>query len=90
VTLVDHAVHRHAAHYLYDHQARGHNLEQWVIASPAQPTREQLTALGLPADAEWHIGLLDLEVQHWVYVARRPMSPGVCALCRPAGTAVEL
>jgi len=74
---------RHAAHYMYNHPAGGHDLDRWVIRSATQPTFEQMTALGLPSDAEWHTGYIESGTgrQHWVYIARRPLSDGTCERC---------
>lgn len=72
---------RHAAHYLYDHPDRGHDLEQWVIAAPDQPTHAQAVALGVAADATFHSGHAAGGEQCWMYLARRPMSAGTCERC---------
>lgn len=81
--LVEQSRIRHAAHYMYDHPARGHDLDRWVVRSQTRPTFEQLTALGLPADAEWHTGYAapGTRQQHWVYIAKRPLSEGTCERC---------
>lgn len=74
---------RHAAHYAYNHPVKGHDLDRWVVRSQARPTFEQLAALGLPSDAEWHTGYRDSGTgpQHWVYIAKRPLSEGMCERC---------
>jgi len=77
--LVTHEIVRHAAHAMLG--PGGHDIERWVIASEQQPTREQVTALGVAADAEWHSGHVVDGEQRWTYTARRPMSPGLCVRC---------
>lgn len=80
--LVTHDVVRHAAHSLTG--PGGHDLARWVVRHPSQPNREQLRALGVPDGAEYHVGYVHLGAQHWVYVERRPMSPGSCERCGAA------
>lgn len=82
--LVEHNIHVHAAHYLYDDPRKGHDLARWVVVHPVQPTHEQIAALGVPATAEYHCGYVHLGRQAWVYVERRPMSPGTCGRCGAA------
>lgn len=84
--LISYNLVRHAAHYAYDHQDRGHDLAQWVIESPTWPELQQVTALGLPDDAEYDSGHLFEGRQRWVYVARRPISPGTCSRCEATKT----
>lgn len=71
----------HAAHYMYDHPGRGHDLEEWIVESVVRPDYEQLAELGLPADAEWHTGHRADGVQRWTYIAKRSMSAGTCERC---------
>lgn len=85
--LVTHDVVAHAAHYMYDDPRKGHDLARWVVQLPTQPTREQLTALGVPAAASYHSGYVHLGRQHWIYVERRPLSPGTCGQCVHASSA---
>jgi hypothetical protein len=75
---------RHAAHYMYEHPARGHDLDRWNIRAAMRPTHEQLSALGLPDDAEWHTGYIDPDTgsQYWIFLAKRPLSEGTCDRCR--------
>jgi len=81
--LVEHGRVRHAAHYMFDHPARGHDLERWIVRAAVRPTFEQLTALGLPRDAEWYTGHIAPDMgQHWVYIAKRPLSEGTCERCK--------
>lgn len=83
--LVSHETVRHAAH---DEGGRGgHDLEQWVIAAPQQPTRVQVAALGVAADASWHSGHVAEGEQRWTYTARRPLSAGSCQRCALHGVA---
>lgn len=79
--LVSHELVRHAAHAMSG--PGGHDLEQWVIAAPTQPTREQAVALGVASDAQWHSGHCAEGEQRWTYTARRPLSPGMCSRCAP-------
>lgn len=77
-TLVEHNVIAHAGHYV---GGGGHDLARWVVRHPSRPTTSQIVALGVPCEAEYHCGFTDRGVQHWVYVERRPMSPGICGRC---------
>jgi hypothetical protein len=80
IRTVDHRLIRHAAHYplFLTPGAGGHDLEQWVVESVTQPVLEQLTKLGLAADARFHSGHVVDGKQRWVYTALRPFSPGTC------------
>lgn len=80
---------RHAAHYMYNHPARGHDLDRWIVQAASQPTQAQLSALGLPDDAEWSTGHIDPSTgrQHWVYLAKRPLSEGTCDRCNAGSSA---
>jgi hypothetical protein len=75
---------RHAAHYMYEHPARGHDLDRWIVRAAVRPTREQLSTLGLLGDAECHTGHIDPDTgrQYWIYLAKRPLSEGTCDRCR--------
>lgn len=79
--LVSHQLIPHAVHYMYDHPARGHDLEQWVIEAPVQPLWSKLKELGLPEDARWDAGHAVDGRQRWTYTAQREMSPGACERC---------
>jgi hypothetical protein len=83
--LVGHDRVRHAAHYMYNHPARGHDLDRWTVRAVVQPTSEQLSSLGMPSDAEWSTGYItpDTGTQHWIYLAKRPLSEGTCERCLP-------
>lgn len=72
---------RHAAHNPYG--PGGHDLDRWIVRRGAQPTREQLDALGVASDAKYHSGYIESGTgrQCWVYTAIRPMSDGACERC---------
>ncbi len=82
--LVSHDLIPHAAHY----EGGGHDLARWIVRHPTQPTGTQLAIAGVPVTAEYHCGYVDRDgAQHWVYVERRPMSPGTCDRCGAAKSA---
>ena len=85
--IVENRIVRHAAHYMYDHPGRGHDLEQWLIAMQPEdgtqlPAGSHVIVLGLPEDARMSYGFCVEGVQHWLFEARRPMSPGTCERCQ--------
>ncbi len=76
--LAGHDILVHAGHYT---GGGGHDLARWIVRHPEQPTRAQLRTLGVPDTAEYHSGHRRDDVQHWIYVERRPMSPATCERC---------
>lgn len=66
---------RHAAHYGYNHPAKGHDLERWEFVA-----NDNVRPEGVPVDAEYHCGFLEGGVQRWVYVRVAPLS-GTCPRC---------
>ena len=91
VRLMRPAVYRripHAAHYPPGHPLKGHDLEQWDVASPRKPTPTELTAAMVPCTARYHSGYVKDGVQHWVFVCEAPLTAGhACGAC---GTATAL
>ena len=79
---------RHAAHYMYGDPRKGHDLDRWVVRSAVRPTSAQLAELGVAPDAEWHTGYIESGTgrQHWVYIAKRPLSEGTCERCSAAAS----
>ncbi len=68
----------HAAHYMYGHPKKGHDLESWDVTSPKLTKPSDV-----PANAEYHHGYIDREgKQHWVFVRPAPLTPGDCPICR--------
>ncbi len=82
VALISHSLIKHAAHYMYDHPAKGHDLEQWVIETDGTIDRYAARlALGVATDADWHSGYIENGRQRWVWEAKRPFSSGTCEHC---------
>lgn len=82
--MISHRLIKHAAHYMYDHPARGHDIEQWVTASgdsTDRPSFAARVAVGVAPDADYHSGYVKDGRQHWVWVAKRPFSSGTCGRC---------
>jgi hypothetical protein len=48
-------------------------------------THEQVVALGVAADAQWHSGQVIDGEQRWTYTAKRPLSAGMCERCMKVG-----
>ncbi len=68
---------QHAAHYSYDHPAKGHDLESWDV----QQGWADAHPVGVPVDAEKNHGYVMDGVQHVVFVRRAPLSGPPCARC---------
>jgi hypothetical protein len=67
----------HAAHYAYDHPARGHDLEQWDVTQPFHHARPD----GVPWDAEKHSGYVDDAGRaHTLFTRPAPLT-GTCDRC---------
>ena len=69
----------HAAHYAYNHPAKGHDLEVWMVESdgsfnPKRPTE-------VPQDAEYQCGEMTAGKQYWRFVRTAPLSNVHCAEC---------
>jgi hypothetical protein len=76
----------HAAHYVYGHPAKGHDLERIdVNTGEARCSRDRVVlgdAAGLPSGYAYHSGYVDANGhQHWIYTRTAPLSPEPCARC---------
>ena len=72
----------HAAHYGYDHPMRGHDLEEWDIASDLVQA-EARRGTDVPLDAQYHVGYYDADGRHhWTYTRIAPMTGGTCERCK--------
>lgn len=66
----------HAAHYMYEHPAKGHDLIELDVTSEKRPAA--------PLGFDWHSGYVKNGRQHWVFTKRAPLSSGTCARCPKA------
>lgn len=82
--IVSHRLVKHAAHYMYDHPAKGHDLEQWVTEtedSIDRPDYDTRIALGIAPDASYQSGHIESGRQRWTWEAKRPFSSERCERC---------
>lgn len=92
VRVVSHRIIKHAAHYMYDHPAGGHDLEQWITEtedSIDRPSYDERLALGIAPNADCSSGHIERGRQQWTWTVKRPFSPERCDRCPASPLASE-